>query len=107
MADELIKAYVAMIPKAAGGSLPQDQRPITLLDVVYRVWAKGIVNVLHCEYLGRTVMGFRALSGTLHLAQLLQVLIWLQKHRGQPLWLLSFDLEKCFPLLPWWDFLVV
>ena len=47
-------------------------------------------------------MGFRAQSGMLHLAQLLQDLIWLQKRLGQPLWLLSFDLEKCFPSLPWW-----
>ena len=101
--DELIKAYVAMIPKTSGGSRPQDQRPITVLDVVYRVWAKGIVMtwapVLHREYLDRTVMDFRAQSGTLHLAQLLQDLIW-QEHRGTPLWLLSFDLEKCVPSLP-------
>ena len=26
-----LQAYVAMIPKAAGGSRPQDQRPITVL----------------------------------------------------------------------------
>ena len=53
--DELIKAYVAMIPKAAGGSRPEDQRPVTVLDVVYRVWAKCVVMawvpVLHREYL--------------------------------------------------------
>ena len=33
--DELVKSYVAMIPKTSGGSRPQDQ--ITVLDVVYRV----------------------------------------------------------------------
>ena len=56
----------------------------------------------HRDCLGRTAMGFRAQSSTLHMARLLQGLIWLQTHRGQRLWLLPFDLEKCFPLLPWW-----
>ena len=92
--DEPIKASVAMIPKAAAGSRLQDERPITVLDVVYRVWAKGVVmawaTVLHREYLGRTVICFRAQSGTMYT----QDLIWLQKHRGQPLRLLFFDLEK-------------
>ena len=104
--DELLHAYVAMIPKASGGSRPQDQRPITVLDVAYRVWAKGIVmcwaSVLNTAYLGPAVMGFRAQSGTLHLAQLLSDLIALQNRRQQPLWLVSFDVEKCFPSLPWW-----
>ena len=26
----------------------------------------------------------------------------LQQRRGQQLWLASFDVEKCFPSLPWW-----
>ena len=34
--------------------------------------------------------------------QLLSDLIELQRRRKQPLWLLSFDVEKCFPTLPWW-----
>jgi len=40
---EFIQAFVTMIPKASGGSRPQDQRPITVLDVLYRLWGKGIV----------------------------------------------------------------
>jgi len=39
---EFIQAFVTMIPKASGGR-PQDQRPITVLDVLYRLWGKGIV----------------------------------------------------------------
>ena len=104
--DELLHAYVAMIPKAAGGSRPQDQRPITVPDVLYRVWAKGIVlawaPVLHGDYLGPAALGFRAQAGTLHVAQLLSDLIVVQQWRKQPLWLVSFDVEKCFPSLPWW-----
>ena len=26
----------------------------------------------------------------------------LQRRRGQSLWLISFDVEKCIPTLPWW-----
>ena len=29
--------YVALIPKASGGTRPQDQRPIAVLDVLYRL----------------------------------------------------------------------
>ena len=103
---ELLQAYVAMIPKASGGTRPQDQRPITVLDVVYRLWAKGITEcwapVLQGSYLGPTVMGFRAQASPLHLAQLLTDVIELQRRRGSPLWLVKFDVAKCFPSLPWW-----
>eukprot|EP00906_Rhabdomonas_costata_P004015 RCo006024 len=95
-----------MIPKASGGTRPQDQRPIAVLDVLYRLWAKGTVlcwaPTLHGHYLGQAAMGFRSQLGTLHLAQLLSDVIELQRRRGQPLWLISFDVEKCFPTLPWW-----
>ena len=39
-----LDVYVVMIPKSSGGSRPQDPRPITVLDVVYRVWSKGLVR---------------------------------------------------------------
>ena len=103
---ELIQAYVTMIAKALGGTRPQDQRPSTVLDVVYGIWDKVVVltwsPVLQTDYLGRAAMGFRAQSSTLHLAQLLTDLIELQSHRHKSLWLVSFDVEKCFPTLPWW-----
>jgi len=40
---EWLHAYVAMVPKSSGGVRPQDQRPITALELVYRVWAKGTI----------------------------------------------------------------
>ena len=56
---ELLQAYVALIPKASGGSRPQDQRPIAVLDVLYRLWVKGATlawaPVLHGDYLGASV----------------------------------------------------
>jgi hypothetical protein len=103
---EVVEAYVAMIPKAAGSSRPQDCRPITVLDVLYRIWAKGTVltwsPVVQREYLGKSAMGFRTGSGTIPLAQMLSDLIHLQQQRSEELWLVSFDVEKCFPSLPWW-----
>ena len=72
---EWLQAYVAMIPKASGGSRPRDQRPITVLEIVYRIWSKGTVQewapTLHTAFLGPVVFGFRVQSGTLHVAQLL------------------------------------
>ena len=103
---EWLDAYVAMIPKSSGGTRPRDQRPITVLEVVYRIWSKGVVlewsPTLQHEFLGQSAMGFRAQSGTLHVAQLLSDLIILQRKRRAQLWLASFDIEKCFDSLPWW-----
>ena len=39
-----LQAYVVMVPKASGGVRPQDQRPITILPVLYRLWSKGVVD---------------------------------------------------------------
>ena len=47
-------------------------------------------------------MGFRAGSGTLHVAQILSDLMALQRRRRKQLWLASFDVEKCYDTLPWW-----
>ncbi len=65
---EWLDTYVSMLPKSTGGTRPRDQRPITVLDVVYRIWSKGIVMVLspvlQRDFLGQAAMGFCAQSGT-------------------------------------------
>ena len=95
-----------MIPKASGGSRPRDQRPITVLEVLYRLWSKGVVMewgpALQKSFLSPAAFGFRSESGTIHLAQLLSDVIVLQRRRKADLWLASFDIEKCFDSLPWW-----
>jgi hypothetical protein len=95
-----------MIPKAAGGTRPRDQRPITMQEVLYQLWSKGIIMewtpALQRELLGPWAMEYRAGCGTLHLAQLLANLIHLQRRRGQELWLASFNAEKVFDSLPSW-----
>jgi hypothetical protein len=103
---EWLDAYIVMIPKSAGGSRPQDQRPITVLPMVYRLWSKGVTQewlpVMQHAYLGQAAMGFRAQAGTLHVAQLLSDIIMLCQHRGSELWLISFDIAKCYDSVPWW-----
>ena len=39
--DGLLDAYIAMIPKVDGDAAPLGQRPLSVLPVVYRVWASA------------------------------------------------------------------
>ena len=39
--DGLLDAYIAMIPKTDGDAAPPGQRPLSLLPVVYRIWASA------------------------------------------------------------------
>ena len=95
-----------MIPKASGGSHPRDQRPITVLDVLYRIWSKGLVRewapAIQRDLLGSAAMGLRAQSPAIHVAQLLSDIILLRRRQRRPLFLVSFDLEKCYDSIPWW-----
>ena len=61
-----------------------------------------MVPVLHGDFVGASVLGVRVQAGTCHVAQLLSDLIGLQQRRKRPLWLVTFDLEKCFAALTWW-----
>lgn len=95
-----------LIPKAAGGTRPRDQQPITILPLLYRLWSKGVSMewsaVLHGAYLGQAAFGFRAQTGTLHMAQLLSDIIVMRRRQREELWLASFDVEKCYDSIPWW-----
>ena len=39
--DGLLDAYITMIPKVDGDATPLGQRPLTVLPVVYRIWASA------------------------------------------------------------------
>ena len=103
---ECLEAYVVMIPKSSGGCRPRDQRPITVLDLFYRIWSKGLVRewgpAVQRDLLGSAAMGFRAQTGTVHVVQLLSDIIGLRHRQRNPLFLASFDLEKCYDTIPWW-----
>jgi len=69
------------------------------------LWAKcltvGWQVVLHKQYLGVAVMGFRAGVGTVSVAQLLSGVLCLRRRSGKDLWLASFDVEKCYDTVLW------
>ena len=44
--DGLLDAYIAMVPKTDGDSTPLGQRPLSVLPVVYRVWASAKMSQL-------------------------------------------------------------
>ena len=39
--DRLLDAYITMIPKTDGNATPLGQRPLSVLPVVYRIWASA------------------------------------------------------------------
>ena len=45
--DGLLDAYITMIPKVDGDATPLGQRPLTVLPVVYRIWASA--RIVHLE----------------------------------------------------------
>ena len=44
--DGLLDAYIAMIPKTDGDAAPLGQRPLSVLPVVYRIWASARMSRL-------------------------------------------------------------
>ena len=44
--DGLLDAHNAMIPKTDGGATPLGQRPLSVLPVVYRIWASARMSQL-------------------------------------------------------------
>lgn len=102
--EEWLQAYITMVPKAAGGDRPRDQRPMTVLEVLYRVWVKGVTMewkvTVHAKYLGPAAMGFRTGASALEVPQLLQDVLQLQRSKGGELWLASFDVQKCYDSIP-------
>ena len=44
--DGLLDAYIAMIPKVDGDATPLGQRPLSVLPVVYRIWASARMGQL-------------------------------------------------------------
>ena len=43
----LLDAYVTMIPKTDGDATPLGQRPLSVLPVVYRIWASARMGQLY------------------------------------------------------------
>ena len=103
--EEALDAYVVLLPKGQGTEV-QNQRPITVLELLYRIYARGVVmtwrDELQKSFLGAQAMGFRASTSTRHLAQFIQDLIALRNKEGGEIWLVKFDVKKCYDSIPWW-----
>ena len=103
--EECLKAYVAILPKGEAVKGPNDYRPITVMDVVYRVWAKGKVMDWQkdmARILSPGVFGFREGHSGSHLSQMVQDLIYAAEDERSELRLCSFDTKKCYDSIPWW-----
>ena len=48
--DDVLDAYVTMIPKTGGGATPLGQRPLSVLPIVYRIWASARMGQLDCWF---------------------------------------------------------
>ena len=44
--EGLLDAYITMIPKADGDATPLGQRPLSVLPIVYRIWASALMGQL-------------------------------------------------------------
>ena len=73
---------------------------------MWRVWARGTLATwrerLEMEVLDAAMFGFRPGQGTRHVGQLLGDLLVVCRRRRQGLWVASFDLKKCYDMVPWW-----
>ena len=49
--EGLLDPYIAMIPKVDGDATPLGQRPLSVLPVVYRIWASAKMGQLEDGFL--------------------------------------------------------
>ena len=79
------KAYVVLLPKVEGRCQPCDLRPITVQDLMWRVWARGTLATwrerLEREVLDAAMFGFRPGQGTRQVGQLLGDLLVVCRRR--------------------------
>ena len=107
--DVIALAMIALIPKGQG-SLPLEQRPITLTSVIYRLWAATRLREVirwQSAWAPRRMAGYRENRGTEHLYWELCLDIERTLHRGgldpetpASLYIVNFDYSKCFDRLP-------
>lgn len=103
--EEALKAYVVLIPKGNGNKI-EDQRPITVLELFYRIFARGWSNTwketLDKIYLGPAATGFRPATSARHMAQIISDVIQWRTANGKEIWVAKLDFRKCYDSVPWW-----
>ena len=98
----LAEGYTALIPKE-GPPGPMDTRPLTVLSMVYRLWAGvRLVDAIAWQeaWAHPAAFGFRPAMSGLDGAAVTQVLLELCRLRGWAVEGMSIDYVKCFDLIP-------
>ena len=98
----LAKGYVSLIPKGEG-MLPMQQRPLSVLSQIYRVWAG--IRLEECmlwqeQWIHPHAYGFRKKRGATDAAAFISMLIELHKLMKTVLHGFGLDYIKCFDLIP-------
>ena len=100
--EVLARGYTALIPKP-GEEGPLGTRPLTVLSVVYRLWAgTRLWEVLRWQetWAHPEAYGFRPARGALDAAAVTQVLLELSRLKGWTPFGVNLDYVKCFDLIP-------
>ena len=98
----LAEGYTALIPKE-GPPGPLNTRPLTVLSMVYRLWAGARLEeviVWQEGWAHPLAFGFRPAPGWLDGAAVTQVLLQLCRLKGWTVSGMSIDYKKCFDLIP-------
>ena len=98
----LAQGYTSLIPKP-GEEGPLGTRPLTVLSMVYRLWAgTRLWEVMRWQesWVHPRAFGFRLARGAVDAATVTQVLLELARLKGWRLEGLSLDYVKCFDLIP-------
>ena len=98
----LAEGYSALIPKE-GPPGPLNTRPLTVLSMVYRLWAGvRLVDAIAWQeaWAHPAAFGFRPARSALDGAAVTQVLLELCRLRGWAVAGMSIDYVKCFDLIP-------
>ena len=98
----LAQGYTSLIPKP-GEEGPLGTRPLTVLSMVYRLWAgTRLWEVMRWQesWVHPRAFGFRLTRGAVDAATVTQVLLELARLKGWRLEGLSLDYVKCFDLIP-------
>ena len=98
----LARGYVSLIPKGEG-MMPMQQRPLSVLSQIYRVWAG--IRLEECMvwqelWIHPHAYGFRKKRGATDAAAFISMLIELHKLMKAVLHGFGLDYIKCFDLIP-------
>ena len=99
--DNMKKAYIILIPKKKGRKLPQDMRPITLINSAYKLLDKLTIARLKADIQAKRIMhgaqtGFTVKRSCPGQIFILNTIIDYQNKQEKPTYCTYLDLAKAF-----------